>query len=189
VTIVRNVFETRPRLPNPSGLFARARLATRHRPSWWRDEWDDQVLFLAVALIWTAWTWRRDKQVKQRLADVVVPNGIAVTVLCFVLARQRARTQSWHEASASLGEVSRALTAQRLEGAPARGDALPELQASVASLTKQTSDRDEQLVTLNEQVGTLDKRVARLGTSFAAAALVVVVLAASAAIVLIVRSH
>jgi hypothetical protein len=189
VTIVRNVFETRPRLPNPSGLFARVRLATRHRPSWWRDEWDDQALFLAVALIWTAWTWRRDKQVKQRLADVVVPNGIAVTVLCFVLARQRARSQSWHEASASLGEVSRALTAQRLEGAPARGDALPELQASVASLTKQTSDRDEQLVTLNEQVGTLDKQVARLNTSFAAVALVVVVLAAAAAIVLIVRSH
>jgi hypothetical protein len=176
-------------LPNPSGLFARVRLATRRRPSWWRDEWDDQVLFLAVALIWTAWTWRRDNQVKQRLADVVVPNGIAVTVVCFVLARQRARSQSWHEASASLSEVSRALTAQRLETAPARTDALPELQASVASLTKQTSDRDEQIVTLNEQVGTLNKQVARLDTWFAAAAIVVVVLVVAAAVVLIVRSH
>ena len=189
MTIVRNVFETRPRLPNPSGLIARVRLATRRRPSWWRDEWDDQVLFLVVALMWTAWTWRRDNQVKQRLADVVVPNGIAVTVLCFVLARQRARSQSWHEASASLSEVSRALTAQRLETAPARSDALPELQASVASLAKRTSDRDEQIVTLNEQVGTLNKRVARRDTWFAAAAIVVVVLVVAAAVVLIVRSH
>jgi hypothetical protein len=189
VTIVRNVFETRPRLPNPSGLYARARLATRHRPTWWRDEWDDQVLFLAVAVIWTAWTWRRDEQVKQRLADVVVPNGIAVTLACFVLARQRARTQSWHEASASLGEVSRALTAQRLEGAPARGDALPVLQASVTSLAKRTSDRDEQLVTLNEQFGTLNKRVVRLHTWFVGAGIAVVVLVLAAAAVWIVHSH
>ena len=144
---------------------------------------------MAAALIWTAWTWRRDKQVKQRLADVVVPNGIAVTVLCFVLARQRARSQSWHAASASLSEVSRVLTAQRLETAPARSDELPELHASVASLAKQTADRDEQLVTLNEQVGTLNRQVVHLHTWFVGAGLAVVVLVLAAAAVWIVRSN
>src|ERR1700679_2770603 len=133
MTVARNVFDARPRLPSPSGFVAQVRLATRLRPSWWRDDWDDQVAFLVVALIWTAWTWRRDKQVKQRLADVVVPNGIAVTALCFVLARQRIRSTAWHQASASLGEVSRALAAQRLEGVTGPTEQLPELHASVES--------------------------------------------------------
>jgi hypothetical protein len=189
MTIARNVFETRARLPNPSGLVARIRLAARSRPSWWRDEWDDQVVFLVVALVWTAWTWRRDKQVKQRLADVVVPNGIAVTVFCFVLARQRTRSHAWHAASASLGEVSRALTAQRLEGGTTSPEQLPELQASVESLALQSSERDEQLATLNEQVVTLRRQVGRLDIWFVCATIALVVIAVAAVAVWIVHSH
>jgi hypothetical protein len=193
MTVVRNVFEARPRFSSTPSLVARARLAARQRPSWWRDEWDDQVLFLAVALIWTAWTWRRDKYVKQRLADVAVPNGIVVTVVCFVVARQRARNQEWRKASASLSEVSRALTAERLEGltAPSIGspDQLPAFQASVDSLTKQASERDERLVTLNDQVVTLTRQLMGLSSWLAGTAIAVVILAVAAAAVWIVSSH
>jgi hypothetical protein len=189
MTIARNVFETRPRLPNPLGFVARVRLATRRRPSWWRDDWDDQVVFLVVALAWTAWTWRRDKQVKQRLADVVVPNGIAVTVCCFVLARQRTRNHAWHEASASLGEVSRALTAQRLEGGTGLPEHLPELQASVESLALQSSERDEQIATLKQEVVSLRKQVGRLDIWFGCAVIAAILLALAAAAIWVVHSH
>ena len=153
MTVVRGVFGSRPSIAGVPSLVSRMRLAARRRPSWWRDGWDDQLFFVAVALVWTAWTWRRDKQIKQRLADVAVPNGIAVTALCFVLARQRSNARAWRRASGSLSEISRAMTAQRLETFPtgaaqsssvgigtfgrsdistAAGDHTPQLQVRVA---------------------------------------------------------
>jgi hypothetical protein len=189
MTVVRNVFDSRPRLPDAGGLVARIRLAAQRRPTWWRDEWDDQFMFLVVALIWSAWQWRRDNQVKQRLADVAVPNGLAMTVVCFVLARQRSRSQAWHEASASLSEVSRALTAQRLEGPPAVPDHIPELQASIDSLATQNAERDQQIAGLNEQVVTLKKQLVRLDAWFAGTAIAVVIVAVAAVAVWIVTSR
>lgn len=196
MTVVRSVFDSRPHLPDAGGLLARVRLAAQRRPTWWRDEWDDQFVFLVVALIWSAWRWRRDNQVKQRLADVAVPNGLAVTVVCFVLARQRTRSQAWHEANASLSEVSRALTAQRLEGTPVVPDHIPQPQASADALTTQTSERDqqigafsEQVVTLNQQVVTLKQQLGRLNALLATTVIAVVIGAVAVLAVWIIRSH
>jgi hypothetical protein len=82
--------------------------------SQWKPERIDRLL---EAFGWAIvlGTWMKDREVKRRLADVEVPNGIQLPVLLFLLSAKRQRDRSWVEAGKSMNELAEVLAKRMVE--------------------------------------------------------------------------
>lgn len=121
-------------------------------PEWWeRGAEPVDRLIEAVGWVTIVATWRKERVVKQRLADVEVPNGIQLPVLLFLLSAKRLRSRQWAEAGKSLNELGESL-AKRMIATDERQQQLVDLQASLERLAQSSSDREETLVALQLSV-------------------------------------
>ena len=119
---------------------------------WWeRGAEPVDRLIEAVGWVIILATWRKERVVKQRLADVEVPNGIQLPVLLFLLSGKRQRSRQWAEAGKSLNELGESL-AKRMIATDERQQQLVDLQGSLERLAQSSSEREETLVALQLSV-------------------------------------
>lgn len=119
--------------------------------SWeWGGKNGDRLL-TALGWVIILGTWLRDREVKQRLADVEVPNGIQLPLMMFLVAAKRERSRQWAKAGESVNEMARVLATRMVEG-DERQRQLVDLQASLERLARDSSGREQQLVTLQQSL-------------------------------------
>ena len=121
----------------------------------WKPEHTDrllEVLGFASAL----GTWVKDRQVKQCLADVEVPNGIQLPVLLFLLSGKRQRERSWIEAGKSMNEVAEVL-AKRMVESDERQNQLLDLQVSLENLAQDGTVLQESIKTYTKMAARADR--------------------------------
>jgi hypothetical protein len=137
----------------------------------WKPEHTDrlvEVLGFAIVL----GTWVKDRKVKQRLADVEVPNGIQLPVLLFLLSAKRQRERSWAEAGKSMTELAEVL-AKRMVESDERQKQLLDLQVSLENLARDGKVLQASIKTYTKWLLALTVVVALIGVGSIAATIVV----------------
>lgn len=136
----------------------------------WTPEHMDRLLeVLGFAIV--LGTWLKDREVKQRLADVEVPNGIQLPVLLFLLSAKRQRDRSWVEAGESMNEVAEAL-AKRMVESDERQKQLLDLEVSLENLAQEGRVLQESIRRYTKWLLALTVVVALIGLGSIAATIV-----------------
>lgn len=129
-------------------------MPSRRFPSWRPDRAD--LILVAVSWLLLIWTWIREGEVRQRLADVKVPNGILLPVVWSAVVRQRRTDRAIKEFAATTSEFGTFL-GTRMRQSDARSKQLLELQASLEGLALASDVRDAHLLELQDSIAQLTR--------------------------------